>query len=158
LKKSKHPNIYYYEKKGGARTYYVRVQIGGDRRYILAGSREKDALQKLIQIQNAKADGKAGIVRPIVVPYKNLAKEYLEYYRTKAKPRNWARVDSIFKHLLSFFGEIEIRKITAWTVENYIRDRKKAGVTNRTINVELDYLRASLNKAVEWSSPVSTPI
>jgi len=101
------------------------------------------------------AEGRVGLETKKQISFHELAAEYYEYYKTKAKPRNWPRARSVLKQLNNFFRNIEIGKITIWTVENYIRTRK--GKAPGTINFELDFLRSALNRAVEWKFIKSAP-
>lgn len=49
-------------------------------------------------------------------------------------------------------------EITAWVVEKFKAERLKAGIKPATVNRDLDRLRASLSKAVEWGLLTSNPV
>jgi integrase len=150
MQKTKHVGIYIRPRKNGGQTYYVRMKIGGKPYKKAAGSRLADAQRHRARILLARDDEKFGIVRVWRTIFHELAQGYLDYYRTKAKRRNWPRVESIIRQLDRFFGNQDISKINIWTIEHYARIRIEAGRDPATVNLELDYLRTMLNKAAEW--------
>jgi len=155
--KTKHPGIYYRVTRDGLKIYYLRIKAEGRQTWIAAGNRISDAKDLWSRYKIERAEGRLGVVRPKRIKFRELSEEYFEYYKTKAKPRNWPRVLSVLKQLNNFFRNIEIGKITSWTVENYIRTRKVAGKKPGTINFELDFLRSALNRAIEWKFIKSAP-
>jgi integrase len=54
------------------------------------------------------------------------------------------------KPLGKYFAEIPLTRISADTIRAYIAERKKAGVANKTINLELGVLRGVLKRAKRW--------
>jgi len=150
MKKTRHTGIYYRMNKDGSKTYYLRLIINNRQTWTAAGPLINHAKDLWRRYKIGIADGNLGIVRPKRADFKSVASRYFEHYKSKSKERNWPRVESIIKILNSFFGNIEISKITTWTIDNYIKDRKKNDIKPGTINVELDYMRAILNKAIEW--------
>lgn len=119
----------------------MRIKIGDKRPYIKAGTRIEDAKKLLLQLEEAKSDGALGIHRPVEALFCDLSAEYFEYYKAKSKRRNWQNVKSVVNRLNKFFGQMELREISLWSVESYVRKR-----------TELVYLNAILNKAMEWST------
>ena len=146
--KTKHPGIYYRTTRDGLKIYYLRIKAEGRQTWIAVSPRITDAKDLWSRYKVERAEGRLGVVRPKRIKFHELAAEFFEYYKTKAKPRNWPRTRSVLKQLNRFFGNIEIGTITSWTIENYIRTRK--GKAPGTINFELDFLRSALNRAVEW--------
>jgi site-specific recombinase XerD len=63
----------------------------------------------------------------------------------------------VLAHLNAFFGTKKLNDITAWQIEQYKKARKDAGKAPGTINVELAFLKAMLNKAVTWEKLVKYP-
>jgi integrase len=51
------------------------------------------------------------------------------------------------KPLRKYFGEIPLTRITVEFVRSYISERKKAGVANKTVNLEVGILRGVLKRA-----------
>jgi integrase len=68
----------------------------------------------------------------------NLAARTIETERERLKP------------LGKYFGEMPLTRISADTVRAYIAERKKGGVANKTINLELGVLRGVLKRAKRW--------
>jgi len=154
FEKTKEPLIHLYKKKNGKKVYYVRVRHPRPN-WILTGPHMSTAIKYRNKYWVDVAEGRVGLETKKQISFHELAAEYYEYYKTKAKPRNWPRARSVLKQLNNFFRNIEIGKITIWTVENYIRTRK--GKAPGTINFELDFLRSALNRAVEWKFIKSAP-
>lgn len=150
MKKTKHTGIYYRLRRDGSKTFYLRLKIGGRQTWLAVGARITDAKELWNRFQVERAEGKLGVVRPKKIKFRELAAEYFEHYKTRAKERNWGKVHSTIKQLDSYFGSMEISKITSWTVENYVRRRKDEGKAPGTINSELSYLSAILHKCVDW--------
>jgi integrase len=48
------------------------------------------------------------------------------------------------------FGEVPVSRITTDAVLEYVRERKAAGISNATVNRELDIIRGVLKKAKRW--------
>lgn len=55
-------------------------------------------------------------------------------------------------------GKAKLPEITSWTVEKQISAWKKEGTSPATCNRKLAYLKAALNKAVEWGVIKSNPL
>jgi integrase len=58
----------------------------------------------------------------------------------------------------SEFLELKLDELTAWQVEKWRMARKKGGTKDSTINRELNDLKSSLNKAVEWGLLAEHPL
>ncbi|SRR6266849_1593932 len=68
----------------------------------------------------------------------NLAARSIETERERLKP------------LGKYFGEMPLTRISADSVRAYIAIRKKAGVANKTVNLETGVLRGVLKRAKRW--------
>jgi integrase len=150
MQRTNHRGIYFRIGKDGRKTYYLRAKIGGHETRRAMGPHLADALQIQTEMRANRAATHLGIVRPTKMTFGYLAGKYLDYYHRKSKQRNWARVKSIFKQLVGFFGSVDLKNITPWTIENYIKRRQNDNLSSRSLNTELDYLRAAFNRAVEW--------
>lgn len=156
LKKTSHQLIYYYIKADGSKSYYVRIKKPRDT-FIHCGPRISNAIRIRDKYRVARAEDKLGLFTPVRAPFSEVAEEYFELFKSKSRARNWPGVKSVIKRLNSFFRGVEISKVTQWTIENYVRQRRADGISLRTLNTELDYLRAILNKAVEWELIARAP-
>jgi len=56
------------------------------------------------------------------------------------------------KPLCKEFGEIAVSRLSPEMVRRYIAERKKVGVANKTVNLELGVLRGILKRAKRWHS------
>ncbi|MEK6578988.1 MAG: tyrosine-type recombinase/integrase [Bdellovibrionota bacterium] len=74
---------------------------------------------------------------------------------------NHKRGDETVERLLARFEEfheIRLDEITAWKVEKWINDRKKAGREGSTVNRNVGMLKACLSRAVEWKLIENHPL
>ena len=55
------------------------------------------------------------------------------------------------------FGTKRLNEITAWHIEQYKKARKEAGEQPATINLDLSFLKAMLNKAIAWNTLAEYP-
>jgi len=157
IKVKGHPGIYYRLGVNGEKTYYLRIISGGRQTWRACGPRLQDANALRHRLKVERAGQRLGISVPRKSTFNSLADDYLSYYQTKARESNWSRVRSIFRPLRLHFGSMDISAINSWTAESYIRKRQKAHPAARTINQELIYLTAALNKAVEWGRLEAVP-
>lgn len=61
------------------------------------------------------------------------------------------------KHLVPFFGDTTVDKITTLQVEQYKSDKRNARLTNKTINNQLTILGTCLRAAQEWLDLTKMP-
>jgi integrase-like protein len=85
------------------------------------------------------------------------AEEYLGWVKANKKPLTYTRVVSVFRRLMSTFGAKRLNEITAWHIEQYKKARKEAGEQPATINLDLAFLKAMLNKAIAWNKLADSP-
>jgi site-specific recombinase XerC len=55
------------------------------------------------------------------------------------------------------FGAKRLSDITAWHIEQYKKARKETGEQPATINLDLSFLKAMLNKALAWNKLTGYP-
>lgn len=68
----------------------------------------------------------------------NLASRSIQTERERLKP------------LFRFFGDQPLTRLSSEKVREYVCDRKKTGVSNKTINLEIGVLRGVLKRAKRW--------
>ena len=68
----------------------------------------------------------------------SLAKRSIETEKERLKP------------LRKYFGEMPLARISPDRVRAYIAERKKAGVANKTVNLEIGVIRGILKRAKRW--------
>jgi integrase len=71
----------------------------------------------------------------------SLAKRSIETEKERLKP---------FKPLRKYFGEMPLTRVSPDNMRTYITERKKAGVANKTVNLETGVLRGILKRAKRW--------
>lgn len=84
-------------------------------------------------------------------------KEYLSWVQANKKPTTYLKAVGVLRHLTTTFGSMKLSALTAWQIEQYKKSRKDAGKAPATVNVELRFLKALLNKAIAWQHLTDNP-
>jgi integrase len=84
------------------------------------------------------------------VAFSIAAERYMAEGKTRWAARTIQTERERSRPLIAYFGAIELRKLTAESVRAYMTQRKAAGISNRTINRERDFLRGVLKQAKRW--------
>ena len=95
------------------------------------------------------------------VTFETLAEKYLkDYAAVNKKASTFLRNQNSNKALQPHFGGRMIGAITADLAEQYKRTRLEGGAKPATVNRDIDFLRSTIKKAVEWGylayNPLST--
>jgi integrase len=139
-------SIYQPVKKGGVKTsvWWIRYYVDGVQQYESSKSRrytDAEALlkQRLVEIQTGAYAG------PVAEKIKisELLDDLIQDFEMNAKSVEWVR--HVDKHLRPFFGELRASRLTTDQIRGYIRQRREAGISNSTINRELNRLKRALN-------------
>lgn len=72
--------------------------------------------------------------------------EFRRSYRSRSRPRALEVLDNSLRHLGRFFGPYRLRQLKPAIIERYKEERLEAGVSKRTINIEL----SALSSYVTW--------
>ena len=83
--------------------------------------------------------------------------EYLGWVKANRKPLTYEKAVAVMRKLTAAFGTKHLNMLTAWQIEQYKKARKDAGYAPATINLELRFLKAMLNKAVAWKKLTDHP-
>jgi integrase len=155
--------------------FLVRVQPSGHMSYYIEFARGRRMLIGPVSAMKPDKARKEAEIRkadhirgddPIEAKKKARAHTLRSFIEEKYTP--WAEANhrhakETLRKIASFFGELGSRKlpeVSAWSVEKYRTQRIKSGTSVSTTNRELDALKASLSKAVEWhlldKSPISS--
>lgn len=103
---------------------------------------------------------KTGVLKPIKL--KELIQTYLNDY-SKGRKRSYADDVSISKRVLAHFGEnVMAAEVSRADIERYMTLRRQKQVNGHalspsTVNLEVAFLRAVYNKAIEWQLVKLTP-
>ncbi len=109
-----------------------------------------------IQVKKSKNDF-LGVCDPKRILFKDFAREYLEYSKANKAKSSYERDASIIKlHVLPVWGELDLTRITARSVEDY-KVRRLEVVTAATFNREFNTIKNMFRKAVEWGHLKENP-
>ena len=75
--------------------------------------------------------------------------QFLEYARATFAPRNVENYQRVFQHVLSFFGDVSLSRVTPYDIERF-KIFRSGRVSATTVNIDMRTLKAALNKAVDW--------
>jgi integrase len=97
-------------------------------------------------------------LRPLFADY---ARKYLEFQRTASdsgkKPRTIAREGHSLVHWIATIGNVRLDKITKPMITGFIKSRLQAGISPRTVNIDVIVLRNVLNEAKDDGLIVHLP-
>ncbi|EPY03535.1 tyrosine-type recombinase/integrase [Magnetospirillum fulvum] len=129
---------------------YGRVEIAGrEHRRSLRTTDPQEAARRVADwIEELKAD--AGLIeRPMT--WMDAVVRYIEEVAPGAvKPDVLTRYQCSLKQVHPWLGHMEVRKITRRTIADMVGGRKRAGVTNATINRDLTAVSRVLAACVAW--------
>jgi integrase len=101
------------------------------------------------------ADAKAGRLAPTQqrfarLPFREAAEQFLQD-RTPHLATLTVRTEKERAKIVNrIFGDVQVSHITPDAILAYMRKRKSAGISNATVNRELDIVRGVLKKAKRW--------
>src|SRR5215472_9081185 len=119
------------------------------------GRRTKDWREALSREKELIAEAQVGKLAPSSQQFARLAfSDAVDRYLADRLPRiqpKTARAEKERARLLKkYFGPTPVGRITVDAVLSYIAERKEAGMSNGTINRDLDVLRGVLKRAKRW--------
>ena len=84
--------------------------------------------------------------------FKEFAWKWFEtYVKTNNKPSEiYSKMSALRAHLIPYFGEIHLDKITTLRIEQYKAKKIKEGLANKTVNNHLTVLSSCLRTAEDW--------
>ncbi|HKW32852.1 MAG TPA: hypothetical protein VJN92_07595 [Candidatus Acidoferrum sp.] len=82
--------------------------------------------------------------------FSDAAERYLADRLPRIQPKTARAEKERARQLKKCFGPAPVGRITADAVLTYVAERKKAGMSNGTINRDLDVLRGVLKRAKRW--------
>jgi len=84
--------------------------------------------------------------------FSGAVKAYLLEREAHWSPKTREMHSNSLRHLEPHFGKLLLSEIRGEQISRYQRARLKAGVSNRTVNIEVNLLRLVLRKAKLWSN------
>ena len=135
----------YQKKKDGF--WYAIIKIPGRGKvWKSTGTRSKKIAKDILRHwENEVAKGNIGIIDIEPIGFSDFTAKYLDWAKIKKRPKTIELEISIIEnHLKPFFQDKPLDRIQKADIERYREERKKAGVKNRTINLELTLLSCIL--------------
>ena len=137
------------------KTWWADFSINGERfQKSLGTSRWNAALEKKRELEGDAREGKlAPKARKFGarVSFGEAADRYSEERLAHLAPRSVSTERERLKPLRAYFAGMTLAGISADSILAYIGHRKKAGASNRTVNMEIGILRRILKRARLWA-------
>ncbi|MEM2175128.1 MAG: site-specific integrase [Candidatus Micrarchaeia archaeon] len=150
----------YLVNKNGC--WYGVFSIGKKRKWIKIGKCPKGEAKRILQnLELQRIQRKFNLTEEKVISFSEFAEKYLSMCKLEKAPKTFWREEGIVKnHLIPFFRDIVLSKITPELIEEYKISRKNSlkSPKARTINLELLTLSALFRKAVEMGYLRESPM
>ena len=142
----------YLVKKKKEGFWYAVIKIPGKGKvWKSTGTRSKKIAKEILRHwENEVAKGNIGIIDIEPIGFSDFTAKYLDWAKIKKRPKTIKLEKGIIEnHLKPFFQDKPLDRIQKADIERYREERKKAGVKNRTINLELTLLHRILKLGLE---------
>jgi len=117
------------------------------------------AKEELSRRKAAAIEGRLNPIRGRRSPlFKDFSEEFIQHKQSTLRPTSASRIEQSLKPLKERFGLKRLKDISAFEIEKYRRDRKKARKADATINRELQALRHLFNMAIAWGKAQTNPM
>ena len=145
--------------------WQIRFRDGLGRRVERGGFTTKDDAERALT-EALRAIERGAFAEFTPIGFADFAARWIETYaRPNTKPSTCRDYEgSIRNHLVPYFGDVELRRITREMVQRYLADKAKSRKadgsptwTPKTINGTMVPLREMLGHAVEWGYLASSP-
>lgn len=153
---TEHGVIFERLENGNGR-YSVNVMVDGQRIHRVIGRESDGVTREKVEefIEKARSDSRAGRLnlpkgRKVVLGFRQAAEKYLSKLIEEGGKDLHAKEYRLGLHLVPFFNDKPLNKITAFDVERYKKSRLTEGASEGTVNRELAALSHLFNKALEW--------
>lgn len=145
--------------------YTINVMVDGQRIHRVVG-KESDGVTRLQAeelIAKLRTDARHGRLnlpkgRKIVFSFKEAGEKYLQKLVAEGGKDLTMKQQRLKLHLLPFFENVPLDKITPSDLERYKKYRLDEKAATGTINRELAVLSHLLNKAIEWKWLEKKPV
>ena len=137
--------------------FTVNVMVDGQRIHRVIG-RESDGTTRTQAegfIEKVRRDAREGRLnlpkgRKIALGFREAAAKYLQRLQEGDGKNLTAKRRRLNLHLIAFFGDLPLSKISNLDIERYKKNRIKEGTKVGTVNRELAVLSHLFSKGVEW--------
>ncbi len=138
------------ELKSGTK-WFVDIRLPNGKRIRKSVGTKKQAEEVEKKITAEIVEGKWGIREKKDVSFDELAEEYLLYAEAnKAASTFYTDKCRIQGHLLPYFGNTLISRITPQMLDTYKQMRVREGASNNTVNHDLTNLSHMLRMSIRW--------
>jgi len=146
--------VYRRGKRWGIQFFYQGKRI---RRIVSDSKREAELILGKIKAQIAEGTFKLEKTKSPFLS--SLIKKYLSYCQAHHSTRTYQGIDSVaIKEFLEFIGDIPVRSIAPFQIEEWKNSLLKKGNSKRTINRKLQTVKAMFNRAAEWDLISMNPL
>lgn len=135
--------------------WYVDFRDPNGKRIIKAVGPKKEAEAYLGKVKASIREGRFfDVKKETKVIFDELLDNYVEKIKNQRFYQNYLRY--LIPALREYFGKMLLPEINYKTLENFRDQRKKIPTqhkterSNRTVNIEMEFLRRMFNKAVKW--------
>lgn len=150
--------IIFERLENGDGRYTVNIMVDGQRVHRVIGKESDGTTRTQTEafITKVKQEAKLGRLnlprgRKLTFIFKEAAEKYLERQVAEGAKNLKKKQHHLRLHIISFFGELPLNKITNFNIEQYKKLRLAKGAKHTTINRELSVLSHLFTKAVEWN-------
>jgi integrase len=137
----------------GSKVWTMEFQFQGHRIRETTGTRKKTlALEIERKRRRELEEARAGIRKPQQASFfSEAAKAYINFKSLGWRPSTLSAENYNLEHLLPVFGNKLITEIEATDITAYQKARIAAGASERTVNMEVGTLRATLKRTGHWA-------
>src|SRR5437667_8448640 len=135
------------------KTWHTHFFVDGQRfRQSLETSDWREAQAKERELFAAAAAGKLSTTKQEFarLPFREAAERFLQDRIPQLAPLSIRTERERAKVINKTLGDAQVARISPDTILAYVRERKSAGISNATVNRELDILRSVMKKAKHW--------
>lgn len=137
--------------------YTINIMVDGQRVHRVIGKESDGTTRTQAEafIEKAKQDAKTGRLnlprgRKVVLGIKQATEKYLKKLEEEGGRDITKKTYRLNLHLIPFFNETPLSKITSSDVERYKKQRLEENAKAGTVNRELAALSHLFSKAIEW--------
>lgn len=145
-------------KAGQHQHHYPVVVIDGEREYWDSYKTRKNAEAHLRRLMTQVANGTYESPKKKATTFGEWTAIWLKGKKSSVKPSTWVSYEQTYRtHILPFFGDKPIRKISPRDVQSWVSSMDDKGLAPATIARCYRYLKASLKQAEAWGDIEKCP-
>lgn len=149
--------IIFEKLSNGDGRYTVNIMVDGIRIHRVVGKESEGVTRKQTEdlIAKLRTDARNGRLnlpkgRKVILSFTEAANKYLEKQVAEAAKNLKSKRYQLRLHLVPFFNETPLNKISSFDIERYKKLRQETNAKPATINRELAVLSHLFTKSLEW--------